>query len=503
MQHLELKVELSNSDMKRLGGELRCEDLASELPPGTKQRAVHFDTPEHNLHAAGLSVWLRRRDGHWLQTINADRHAADGTSHVVALESPVATRERDLAKIADKNVRRAVQKAVRGTSLNPVFETVVQRTSRKIKAQSGKPPLAMDGGAQPGKGATDISDAVLELKAGSADGLLLAVEKLLGPHELKLARRSKIERAYRLSKQSEARAKPEKSRPVRITRKNTCREAFSAILASAIEQITVNRQAALHTDDPEGAHQFRIGLRRLRSALRALRPFVDGSSLRAFERSAREMGRCVGMLRDADVLVSGIAAPMEQVASDKSGFAELGDALVRHRQETRDVVRSAFRGPQWTKLQLYLTLWPRTLKERHALDKPITKHARRILRKAWRKSARLGRRLDRLDDEHRHEMRKALKELRYQAEFFAPLFEKRVTRHFIEQLKALQVVFGYLNDARMAPRLFEVQYEPKAALNAARAASYTVGRLEAETAHVWRGASELWKRLKGSPRFWT
>jgi hypothetical protein len=43
----------------------------------------------------------------------------------------------------------------------------------------------------------------------------------------------------------------------------------------------------------------------------------------------------------------------------------------------------------------------------------------------------------------------------------------------------------------MAPRLFEVQYERQAALNAARAASYTVGRHETETAHVWRGASKL------------
>jgi len=33
-------------------------------------------------------------------------------------------------------------------------------------------------------------------------------------------------------------------------------------------------------------------------------------------------------------------------------------------------------------------------------------------------------------------MRKALKELRYQSEFFAPLFKERATQHFIEQLAA-------------------------------------------------------------------
>ena len=213
MRQLELKVELSKSDMKRLGGGLRCEDLVSGLPPGTRQRTVYFDTPEYNLHAAGLSMRLRRQDGHWLQTIKADRHAADGTPQALEWQSPVATLEPDLAKIANKKVRRAVQNAVRGTTLNPVFEAVVQRTSRKIKAQSNKPPLAVDGGAQPGDGATDAGDAELELKAGSPDGLLLAVEKLLGAHELKLARHSKIEHAYRIPKQSESRTKPEKARP--------------------------------------------------------------------------------------------------------------------------------------------------------------------------------------------------------------------------------------------------------------------------------------------------
>ena len=202
------------------------------------------------------------------------------------------------------------------------------------------------------------------------------------------------------------------------------------------------------------------------------------------------------------MLITGILAPIEQIASDKGGFAELRDALVRHQQAKREEVRSALHGPQWTRLQLYLELGPRTLEERVELDTPITKHARRILGKTWRKIVKQGRKLGRLDAERRHEMRKALKELRYQSEFFAPLFKKRVTRHFIQQLRALQDVFGYINDARMAPRLVEVQHDRQAGVNAARAASYTVGRHEAEAVHVWRGAGKLWKELTSSPRFW-
>jgi CHAD domain-containing protein len=320
---------------------------------------------------------------------------------------------------------------------------------------------------------------------------------------LKLSTSSKAERGYRLALgKCGANAEPKKARTTRITCRNSCAEAFSAILESATRQILVSRQAVLETDDPEGAHQLRIGLRRLRSALRALRPLVDRGSLRAFERAARDQGRRVGMLRDADVMISGIMAPMEAVANDKSGFAELHAALVRDRQDNRDEVRASLRGPAWTKLQLYLTLWPRTLQESAARERPITKHARKVLRQTWKKSAELGQNMKRLDAEQRHEMRKALKNLRYQTEFFAPLFARRDTRHFIEQLKTLQDVFGYINDVRMAPRLIEVQKQRDACIDAARAAAYTIGRHEGEAAHVWRESPKAWKELERSPRFW-
>lgn len=75
------------------------------------------------------------------------------------------------------------------------------------------------------------------------------------------------------------------------------------------------------------------------------------------------MGRRVATLRDADVMISGIHAPAEAAATDKTGFAELHEALVRNREARRDELRQVLSGPPWTKLQLYLTLWLRTLEE--------------------------------------------------------------------------------------------------------------------------------------------
>jgi hypothetical protein len=45
------------------------------------------------------------------------------------------------------------------------------------------------------------------------------------------------------------------------------------------------------------------------------------------------------MLRDADVLITGIQAPMQQVASDKGGFSELRGALACDQRPSAYAVR--------------------------------------------------------------------------------------------------------------------------------------------------------------------
>jgi triphosphatase len=490
-KELELRIALSRGDVQRLRSALPLDDLG-RLPANSKLTTVYFDTRQHDLHARGLSLRLRRSNGRWLQTAKADARGASPSTHC---ECSVTGGRPDLAKIGDDRIKRAIRDAAKGDTLHPVFEAVIQPAKRPGTAAAGKGEAPRGDDAAEGN---SWGGAELAVRAERAEGLLLAAETLLAGREIRLPNRT----LSALDKWQASTA-PEKAQPARITRHDTCAEAFTSILASAMRQILVNRRAVLSNDDPEGAHQLRIGLTRLRSALRSLRPLVHRGSLRAFEQAAREVAQCVGTLRDADVLISAIEAPVEAVASDKTGFDALHHALVRHQQAKRDEVRRALRGHAWAKLQLYLALWPRTLQDGCGRDRPIARHARTMLRRAWRKPAKLGRQLDRLDAEHRHEMRKALKRLRYQAEFFAPLFKARDTHAFVQQLKALQDMFGYLNDARMAPRLLEVQQQLHAGEGAARAACYALGRHDAEAAHVWHGADKLWKQLRRSRRFWT
>jgi triphosphatase len=278
MRHreLELKLELSRADVARLVGELPFSDLSPGPASRDKICSVYFDTPQHDLHAAGISLRLRRQKGGWLQTVKAEQHVDGGLSNPIELEALVVTKKPDPGRIADKNLRRLVQKATKGSSLRPVFETVVQRMTRRLKADDSEIELAVDEGEVRTKAARrELREAELELKSGSTAGLLLAAATLFAGQELKFSSWSKAERGYRLAKgKSGKAAEPQMVRKLRIRRKDTCVEAFSAILSSVTQQILANRQLVLDTDKREGTHQLRIGLHRLRSALRAVRPLV-------------------------------------------------------------------------------------------------------------------------------------------------------------------------------------------------------------------------------------
>ena len=145
-REFELKVELSESDMRRLAFEGPFGNFDVGPPIRKKLKSVYFDTPKHDLHAAGISLRLRRVNGGWLQTVKADQRIVDGVSNPLELESPVAAKEPDLTRVTDKKIKRKIEKVIGETSLRPVFQTLVKRTTRKIKTRDSEIELAIDEG---------------------------------------------------------------------------------------------------------------------------------------------------------------------------------------------------------------------------------------------------------------------------------------------------------------------------------------------------------------------
>lgn len=504
---LELKLELTRDQLRRVQLHPALGDLAVGEPVTRTLRSIYYDTPDHRLRALGISFRLRSDGESWRQTVKAGTAVRNGVSNPVEMEAAVEGPEPDLGRIDNRKIRRKVEKAIERSILEPVFETVVERTTRQLHSGDGELELALDEGTvRAGSAENALCEAELELKSGAPECLLQTAAKLFSAEPVRLSESSKAERGYSLALgrgNGHAHLEPQRGVLPQLSHDHTCAEAFALIVQSAADQIAANRLAVLETDDPAAAHQLRIGLRRLRSALSAFRPLHDTTALRELEGHAQGLARTVGDLRDADVLIEHIYAPVAGIIKADPGLPRLREALLAHRARVRGEVRGALAEQQWSALQLYLALWPHTIDDAEPLARPVRKFARQALKKQWKKVAVSGERLDDLSVEERHAMRKALKTLRYATEFFASLYPEESTRQFIKETRTLQEVFGYLNDVVAAERLATICHDGCGdSREAQRAAGYILGWHNAQATHAWKDAHKGWLKLKAVPHFW-
>lgn len=510
----ELRFELTEEQMRQMRAKRLLRDLSVERPATRSLRSTYYDTPDHSLHAKGLSLHLRRNATRWVQTVQgpakggAERRAAAQTDTSVSGPRP------SLKEIVGKGLRKRVKKTVGKAALEPVFETAVRRTTRRLRTPDGSEvELTFDKGeVRAGSGATGISVAELELKSGEVASVYALAEALLDGGPVRFCGLSPAERGYRLAAGMAAFApSPRFASKPRLTREQTADAAFRVLLKSCNDQILGNFPAVLETEDPEGPHQLRVGTRRLRSTLRACRWIADDAAARRLAVQARSLGRLVGPLRDADVLIDEIVAPHLARDPRDVGFQALMEVLSARRARVRKAVRTALLGDDVGAFQLALgafaeaDAWRRSDDKAQAvrLKAPATALAGSALDHAWKRAAKWGKRIDRLSIAERHEMRKALKHLRYTVEFFAPLYVQKRAGPYLQTLKRLQDVFGYLNDVAMADKLREVCTGKRTADPAVqRALGLVQGWNLVQAEHAWHDAKARWRQLKDLKSFW-
>ncbi len=504
-REFELKITLTAEELDKLARNPRL-SAASEHSEKSI-RSVYYDTPDHRLHGEGISLRVREDGESFIQTVKLDTAFKNGLSNPIEIENPLDTQQPDLDRIGDKHVRREVYKAVKGSALTQAFETDVTRTTHRFHKRQSIIEVALDKGETRTKGRKSaIYEAELELISGHPKDLLETAQALLVKNgTVHISTMSKAERGYRLllKTQSSGKIEPVRAETPGIRKGQTCGEAFARILHSAREQIIKNRIAVLETEESEAAHQLRVGLTRLRSAQRALKQFIASAQLHRLETDAQTVARAAGHLRDADVLIEDIYAPIAGNPPRRPGFDQLYLALQAHRAAMQREARQILTGENWSRLLLAMTLWPAMLERDPSLQDPIEDYAGKALQKRWKKAAKLGKEIDSLEGAKRHQMRKALKKLRYTAEFLAPLYKKSKVKDFIGELKNLQDIFGYVNDVAMAGQIRDIAIarcgnDPAALV----AAGCVLGHHDGRLAKVWEDAPEAWTRLKSMDRFW-
>jgi CHAD domain-containing protein len=303
---------------------------------------------------------------------------------------------------------------------------------------------------------------------------------------------------------------PLKSSAPNLRRKQACTEALIQACRVAVQQVLHNWTVVLRSDDPEGPHQMRVGLRRLRSALRAFRSVIDDKTLRDVDQRARNLGQVLSELRDADVLATDIVDAVLAQHEGDPGLLSLKVALAGNLIGHRQHVRHQLTRDEWITFQQQLLALPDQVgklcskTDRKGRSGDLRRIAGRALAKHWRRVAQAGRNLDQLTIVERHELRKELKVLRYTTELFSPVYPPKIVRRFSMKLRRLQDRFGYLNDVTVAEKLMSIRQDGVLGTSdLQRAVGYVIGWHAAHADEAWRDIAKDWRKLSRVPKFWS
>ncbi len=270
-----------------------------------------------------------------------------------------------------------------------------------------------------------------------------------------------------------------------LDRSSSAWEATRTICRHLLETIIANEHGVRRDLDSEFLHDFRVAVRRTRSALAQLKGVFHPEARGSFREQFKWLSSVTGSLRDLDVYLLQMdqhrAALPADVAEDLNPLAVY---LRRHRAAELKSLKTALASRRYRRL---IGDW------RNSLDSalpnpdrspdahlPIVEVAPRRICHVYRRVIDQGAEIDdHSPPESLHRLRIECKKLRYLLEFFHSLYPGSAIAPIIRSLKRLQNNLGALNDLevqQMTLRRFaqEMREEGLASVNCLLA----MGRLQ-------------------------
>lgn len=452
MKPVTVEYSLPESDVERLASGLAARfTVRSENQP--LRRVCYFDTFDWRLHRAGGCLRLAPERGGrkltWLSGNGEPRHrlAADAAPPFAwdfppgpfrqALEPVIAMRR--LLPVVELRLGGRALRVLDGREKTVVRVRVEQGTARTPGEPGDPVPLPAVLRVLPVRGYDEAWSRVIEV-----------LETELG---LEKAAASELGRALgAVGRQagdyvSKVRVELDAAMPAA--------EAAKAIHGSLLATIRRNEHGTRRDLDSEFLHDYRVAVRRTRSALSQVKGVYPAGELARFKVELKWLGGLTGHLRDLDVYL----LKMDDYKADlppavRDDLAPLGDYLRdRQRREQRRVARQLGSA----RYRALLEDWGRFLDQPADLEaaanagRPIGEVASERIWKVYRRVIKKGLAID--DDTPAaavHELRIECKKLRYLLEFFRGLYHPGRIGRLIKALKQLQDNLGDFND-------FEVQ----------------------------------------------
>jgi inorganic triphosphatase YgiF len=482
---VELKLLLAPSD----NGKLLHHPLLDAPARVQRLTARYFDAPDLHLMRHGAGLRVRKEDGEWIQTMKAGGSVQSGLHRRNEWECVVDRCWPRLGKLRklvgdDEHWLAMLDAPDLKDRLEPLFLVDVQRHLWEVEVDGNRIEVALDVGHIERKThKVAINEIELELKDGDAAGLYAFALQLLEDIPLRITNINKAQRGYMLVR--ETGHAPYHAQALHLDTNDGLSGALPAVLGNCLDHIQRNEVAVVEGHDPETLHQMRVGVRRLRSALKLFAAVAPCPP--ALQEDINWLGMELGAARDWDVLLSSTLARVEAAQMELQTLA-LQTAQAKRRQAAQ-----ALLSPRYTRLMLAMGSW--MLQTAPLLQGSAVQFSRKSMQHLHKSLIKRANRMSHDDAASAHRTRIAAKRARYALEFFHSLYRSKGTHAYLKTLAAVQEELGQHNDLAVAVRLLQelAHQHPQAAGAIQFARGYLLAQQSSQSADL----DAICRRLHG------
>lgn len=234
----------------------------------------------------------------------------------------------------------------------------------------------------------------------------------------------------------------------------SCAKSFEAILSHELTTLKKWQKTAIKGKDPEGVHQIRVSLRKMRTALKLFKPVCDDKNSRRLFKKLKKFAAKLDKARDLDIL---LMSHFDQY--DQENAPALKIRLSEQRARAYKDVKKLLENNKFKRMrrnlkkQLKQGSWCKS-RAKSTLLKGFADETLNVMRQNLTEQFR---QLDVSDDIALHKFRIGTKRFRYAYEFFAPLYPSDQADLTIARLKQLQDTLGELHDCYIQQQILQQQ----------------------------------------------
>ncbi len=229
-------------------------------------------------------------------------------------------------------------------------------------------------------------------------------------------------------------------------------EATKIVLKRLLDTMQDNEDGTRKDIDSEFLHDFRVAIRRTRSALSQIKGVLPAKILTRFQPEFAWLGQLTGPTRDLDVYLLKFDGYRDSLpTSVQADLDPLHEFLQKHQLIEQQTLNKALSSSRYkTLIKAWRSFLDTPLPKQPTppnANRPINLVARERTWRLYRRALKEGRAIKpETPAEALHELRKTCKKLRYLMEFFQSLYPPSEIKALIKVLKILQDNLGDFQD---------------------------------------------------------